>query len=196
VSGLACQRNLTKEHAVNGSPDDATLVTRCLTGDREAYGVLIERYYRAAYSSAYAVLGHAGDTEEIVQETFVQAWQKLDRLRDASALGGWIWRIARDTALKHIRKHRRVRPVEFVPEQESRDAPDAPLIGAESREHVLKALEELPDDMRDALQMKFWEGLDYDAMALRTGATPAALYQRVCRGLKRLRDILPEADEP
>jgi RNA polymerase sigma factor (sigma-70 family) len=181
---------------VNGSPDDATLVARCLDGDREAYGILIERYYRAAYSSAYAVLGHVGDTEEIVQETFVQAWQKLDRLRDTTALGGWIWRIARDSALKHIRKHKRVRPVEFLPEHESDDVPDAPLLSAEAKGQLLEALEHLPEDMRDALLMKYWEGLDYDEMATRTGATPAALYQRVCRGLKRLREILPEDDQP
>jgi RNA polymerase sigma-70 factor, ECF subfamily len=178
---------------VNGSPDDATLIKRCREGDREAFGEIIERYYRAAYASAYAVLGNAGDTEEIVQETFVQAWQKLGKLREPSALPGWIWRIARDTALKHIRKHKRMHRVEQVPEDgDQSHAPDAPLVQDEEKAELLEALKQLPEDMRDALLMKYWEEIDYDEMSKRTGASPAALYQRVCRGLKRLREILEQ----
>jgi RNA polymerase sigma-70 factor (ECF subfamily) len=180
---------------VSGSPDDASLIALCRSGDRDAFGLVIERYYRAAYASAYAVLGHAGDTEEVVQQTFVQAWQKLDKLREPAALPGWIWRIARDTALKHIRKHKRIKPVEQVPEHgDTGPAPDSPLLQEEEQERLRAALEQLPEDMRDALVMKYWEDIDYDEMSRRTGATPAALYQRVCRGLKRLREMMPEQD--
>lgn len=174
------------------APDDASLIESARRGERQAFGVIVERYYRAAYSSAYAVLGNAGDAEEIAQETFVQAWQKLDRLREPAALPGWIWRIARDTALKHIRKHRRMKAMAIVPEKGESDQPHQPLVEAEEKQALLAAIEQLPEEMREALIMKFWEEMEYEEMAERTGASAAALYQRVCRGLKKLRDALKE----
>jgi RNA polymerase sigma factor (sigma-70 family) len=177
---------------VTDAPDDASLIRSALRGDRQAFGLIVERYFRAAYASAYAVLGNAGDAEEIAQETFVQAWQKLDRLREPSALPGWIWRIARDTALKHIRKHSRMKAMAIVPEHGESDQPHQPLLEAEEKQALLAAMEKLPDEMREALIMKFWEDLEYEEMAARTGASAAALYQRVCRGLKKLHDKLAE----
>lgn len=178
--------------AVTEAPDDASLIESARRGDRAAFGVIVERYFRAAFSSAYAVLGNAGDAEEIAQETFVQAWQRLDRLREPAALPGWIWRIARDTALKHIRKHGRMKAVAEVPEHGESDQPHQPLVEAEEKQALLAALETLPEEMREAMIMKFWEDLDYEEMSRRTGASAAALYQRVCRGLKKLRQNLEE----
>jgi RNA polymerase sigma-70 factor, ECF subfamily len=175
---------------VSGAPDEE-LIAAARRGDHEAFGRLVERYYRAAYASAYAVLGNRSDAEEIAQETFVQVYQKLDRLREPGALTSWIWRIARDTALKHIRKHRRVRPVGEVPDVNYEGtAPHEPLVAAEEKEQLMAALTGLPDDMREAVLMRYWEELEYDEMAKRTGVSAAALYQRVCRGLKQLRETL------
>ncbi|MCA8913632.1 MAG: RNA polymerase sigma factor [Planctomycetes bacterium] len=175
---------------MTGAPDDEALIRQAQQGDHDAFGRLVERYYRAAYASAYGVLGNASDAEEIAQETFVQVFEKLDRLREPGAFTSWIWRIARDTALKHIRKHKRVRPVADTPEVETEDRPHEPLVAAEEKDQLLAALEELPEDMREAVLMRYWEELEYDEMASRTGVSAAALYQRVCRGLKRLREVI------
>lgn len=177
------------------APDDASLIARTLSGDEAAYAVLVHRYWGTAYGSAWAVLGHAGDAEEMAQETFVQVFQKLETLRDPGAIGGWVWRIARDTALKYIRKNKRVRAVGDAPDLQLNDArPDTPLIQGEEQAALMTALQQLPDDMRQALVMKYWQDLEYEEMARRTGSTEAALYQRVCRGLKRLRELLDEKD--
>ncbi|MCA8919268.1 MAG: RNA polymerase sigma factor [Planctomycetes bacterium] len=175
---------------MTGATDDEALIRLAQQGDHEAFGHLVERYYRAAYASAYGVLGNSSDAEEIAQETFVQVFQKLDRLREPGAFTSWVWRIARDTALKHIRKHKRIRPVAETPEVESEDRPHTPLIADEEKEQLLAALGEIPEDMREALLMRYWEELEYEEMANRTGVSAAALYQRVCRGLKRLREII------
>jgi RNA polymerase sigma-70 factor, ECF subfamily len=177
---------------VSGAPDEE-LIAAARRGDHEAFGRLVERYYRAAYASAYAVLGNGGDAEEIAQETFVQVYQKLDRLREPGALTSWIWRIARDTALKHIRKHKRVKPVGEVPDLKYEGTgPHEPMVAAEEKQQLLEALTGLPDEMREAVLMRYWEELEYDEMAKRTGVSAAALYQRVCRGLKQLRETLTE----
>jgi RNA polymerase sigma-70 factor, ECF subfamily len=175
---------------VSGAPDEE-LISAARRGDHDAFGRLVERYYRAAYASAYAVLGNRSDAEEIAQETFVQVFQKLDRLRVPGALTSWIWRIARDSALKHIRKHKRIKPVGQAPDLVLDDAaPHAPMVAAEEKQELMVALEQLPDDMREAVLMRYWEELEYEEMARRTGISAAALYQRVCRGLKHLRESL------
>ena len=182
---------------MTAAPDDEALIDSARRGDQAAFGALVERHYRAAFASAYAVLGNAGDAEEIAQETFVQVFQKLEKLREPGAFTGWVWRIARDTALKHIRKHKRMLRVEHVPETVNEDdAPHMPLVADEEKAELMAALEELPDDMREALLMRYWEELEYDEMAKRTGLTAAALYQRVCRGLKRLRESLEARNKP
>lgn len=172
--------------------DDAGLIKRALAGDGGAFSALVERHFGAAYASAYAVLGNASDAEELAQETFVQAYEKLERLREPGAFVGWVWRIARDLALKHIRKHGRMKVVEDVPESRSAESPLEPLVAGEEQQGLREALATLPDDQREALLMKYWQDLEYDEMARRTGVSEEALYQRVCRGLKRLREVLAE----
>jgi RNA polymerase sigma-70 factor (ECF subfamily) len=179
---------------MNDAADDVTLISRAMGGNDAAFGSLVERHFGAAYASAYAVLGNASDAEEIAQETFVQAFQKLERLREKGAFVGWIWRIARDLALKHIRKHGRMKVVEQVPEAGRENSPLAPTIADEEQAALRNALDQLPEEMRDAVLMKYWQELEYDEMARRTGVSEEALYQRVCRGLKRLRELLGQKE--
>ena len=190
-----CQAGTFLRTNVTGAPDDEALIKQARRGDQDAFGRLVERYYRAAYASAYAVLGNAGDSEEIAQETFVQVFEKLDRLREPAAFAGWVWRIARDSALKYIRKNKRIKPVGDAPDLKLDDQrPYEPLVAAEGKKQLLAALGELPDDMREAVLMRYWEELDYEQMAERTGVSAAALYQRVCRGLKHLRETIERKD--
>ena len=172
--------------------DDAGLIKRALAGDDGAFSALVERHFGAAYASAYAVLGNSSDAEELAQETFVQVFQKLERLREPGAFVGWVWRIAHDLALKHIRKHGRMKVVQDVPESGSAESPLEPLVAGEDQQGLRKALASLPEDQREALLMKYWQDLEYEEMSKRTGVSEEALYQRVCRGLKRLREVLSE----
>ena len=186
-------RNLTKTNMPDAG-DDATLISRALGGENSAFGALVERHFGAAYASAYAVLGNRSDAEELAQETFVQAFQKLGKLREPGAFVGWIWRIAHDLALKHIRKHGRMKVVSEVPEGEHPEAPDSPMMASEERAKLARALKSLPEEMREAVLMKYWQELDYEEMSRRSGISEEALYQRVCRGLKRLREVLSESE--
>jgi RNA polymerase sigma-70 factor (ECF subfamily) len=69
-------------------------------------------------------------------------------------------------------------------------------VEAEEKDQLLAALDQLPEDMRDALLMRYWEELEYEEMARRTGVSATALYQRVCRGLKQLRETLEGGQSP
>ena len=73
---------------------DAMAVERTLAGDRDAYRVLVERHSRTVYKMAYRIMGNAHDAEEVVQESFLRAYQKLKQFAGNANFGTWVYRIA------------------------------------------------------------------------------------------------------
>ncbi|MBI3464655.1 MAG: sigma-70 family RNA polymerase sigma factor [Planctomycetes bacterium] len=74
--------------------DTTELVLAAQTGDREAFGELVERYQRAVFGLALRRLGNYAEAQELTQEVFVQALRKIDQLREPGAFGGWLRSIA------------------------------------------------------------------------------------------------------
>lgn len=172
--------------------DDASLVARVLAGESEAYRVLVERYQRAVFSCAYQLLGSESDAEEAAQEAFVQAYEKLARLREPRYFFSWIWRICSTVALKWRMKARRAA---LGLDEESGavsqvERPDAASRRGERDHALIAALSELPDEQREVLTLRFWEDMDYAEMAGLLGISHDALYQRASRGIRRLQEIL------
>ena len=86
------------EPAGAGGISDAIAVERTLAGEREAYRVLVERHSRRVYQLAYRMSGNAHDAEEIVQEAFLRAYQKLEQFAGNANFGTWVYRIAANCA--------------------------------------------------------------------------------------------------
>src|SRR5438874_10259310 len=93
--------------------DDRDLVEAARRGDREAFRTLFERYHRRAYSLAYGVLRHPEDALDVVQDAFIKAHKYLDKFEGTSSFYTWLYRIVMNLAIDHLRKHRRVVPVEL-----------------------------------------------------------------------------------
>lgn len=85
---------------------DETLVTRVLRGEAEAFEVLVRRHYRAAYAVALSLLGRPADAEDICQETWLRALERLDELRDARCFCGWLLQIVRNGARNQLASRR------------------------------------------------------------------------------------------
>ena len=171
--------------------DDATIVARVLAGETQAYRVLVERYQRAIHSCAYQVLHNAGDAEEAAQEAFVQAFEKLSKLREPRYFFSWTWRICATVALKGRLKAKRA-ALGLADDAKAAAPLEDELEREERRLEILAALAELPDEQREAVTLRFWEGMEYDDMARLLGVTHDALYQRISRALKTLKEKLGE----
>src|SRR5580765_1135018 len=74
---------------------DEDLVAACLSGDREAFGRIVERYQRLLCSLAYSATGSLSESEDLAQETFVDAWRQLRTLREPGKLRPWLCGILR-----------------------------------------------------------------------------------------------------
>ena len=92
---------------------DHELVAAARRGDRDAFRTLFDRYHRRAYALAFGVLRHPDDALDVVQDAFIKAHKYLDKFEGNSSFYTWLYRIVMNLAIDHLRKHRRVKPVEL-----------------------------------------------------------------------------------
>jgi RNA polymerase sigma-70 factor (ECF subfamily) len=169
----------TPEHAA----EDAALVRAAQTGDQEAFASLYVRYARVVHGVLLARVAPA-DVDDLVQDVFLSAWDRLDRLREPAAFGGWVTMIARNRATDF---HRRSADVVELPADLA--AHDATAERAEAV-GVLEIIRHLPEAYRETLVLRLVEGLTGPEIAERTGLTPASVRVNLHRGMKMLRDKL------
>jgi RNA polymerase sigma-70 factor (ECF subfamily) len=152
-------------------------VLQARKGDRDAFRTLFERYHRRAYALAFGVLRHQDDALDVVQDAFIKAHKYLDKFEGNSSFYTWLYRIVMNLAIDHLRKHRRVKPVE-LDETKIEDGPEDGLVprilggnpgralqDKEIRTRIDRALEELSENHRAVLVMRELEGLSYEDMA-------------------------------
>jgi RNA polymerase sigma-70 factor (ECF subfamily) len=171
-------------------PSDADLVARALRGDGDAYDVLVRRYYRAAFALALGVLGERADAEDVCQDAFVKALERLDECRDPARFVQWLMVIVRNRALSY-RSYRKVRDTsELLPETAAaRDSPLSDVTRAELGEHLVKALKLLSQVQREVVLMHDMEGFAHKEIAGLLGISEVRSRQHlfVARGILRKR---------
>jgi len=163
--------------------EDAGLVGAARAGDPGAFGRLYDRYARVVHGLLLARVPHA-EVDDLVQDVFLAAWDRLDGLRDPAAFGGWLSTIARNRATDYHR--RSADHVELPDDLAARDATHA---RAEAR-GILEIVRTLPEAYRDTLVLRLVEGLTGPEIAGRTGLTAASVRVNLHRGMKLLRERL------
>ena len=186
--------------------DDRELVLAAQRGDRDAFKTLFERYHRRAYALAFGVLRHQDDALDVVQDAFIKAHKYLDKFEGNSSFYTWLYRIVMNLAIDHLRKQRRVKPVELDEtriESEGDDAllprilgenPARALVDKQIRARIDQALDELSDNHRAVLVMRELEGLSYEDMAQAMSCSKGTIMSRLFHARrniqKRLLDLI------
>ncbi len=171
---------------------DAELVVRTRTGDPDAFGTLVSRYFDACWRFAYHMLGERADAEDAVQESFLRAYLAIARYDERDQFRAWLFRILTNQCRNALTSRGR-RTRRFVQDDIALEtAPAAPPGPAPGVEDValIRALAQLEPTQREALLLKYAEGLEYAEMSALTGAGESALKMRVKRGSERLRALL------
>jgi RNA polymerase sigma-70 factor, ECF subfamily len=154
---------------------------------------LLEETYRQTYRSLFRLCG--GDAElaaDLTQETYRKAWQALAGFDGRAQLATWLYRIAYNTFLNHLR---RPRPVPLEPEQEValRDPTAGPaehLAAREEESRLRRAVLALPEELRFAVTAHYWQGLPVREVARLEGLTTMAIRKRLKRAFVILRQAL------
>lgn len=170
-------------------PTDAELVKAVLDGRRECFAELVQRYERAACAAATDVLGDDHAAQDAAQEAFVAAYRKLPGLRDRSAFGAWVIKIARRQAARMARRSR--------PELSLEGRPDPPDKGRDGRldeatQRLLSAVMRLPAHERTAVILRYFDGRDVQAIAEITGKPVGTITKQLSRAYARLRERLKD----
>lgn len=139
---------------------DMLLLERVLRGDAEAFGDLVERHMRRAFSIAYRILEHREDAQDAVQDAFLRALERIETLDRRRPFRPWLYRIVVNQALNHRRSRSR-RTTEPLPEHAASGArsPEEEAGAAVLRRHLRAALDELPERQRLVVQLADLEGL-------------------------------------
>lgn len=169
---------------------DAALIVRVLAGDVEAYSPLVNRHYEACARYARRMLGNAQDAEDALQETFLRAYAALGRYHERDRFRAWLFSILANQCRSLARRRSRLAR-RFVADDGADAA--APVRGdGPDRDALQAALDRLDPRQREALVLKYGEGLEYEEMARVTGSSVPALKMRVKRARDAVRPMLKE----
>lgn len=160
------------------------LIRRAQAGDRTAYEDLIRAHARLVWASVYGWVKDPAWTEDLVQDTFLKAWESLKDLKQPEAFKGWLLTIARRLAWRQSEISGRERPMPEFPE---RPAPLDLADPDEARDEVQKALARLPERYRIPVTLHFLNGMEYGAIEKSTGLANGSLRGLVARGVAKLR---------
>jgi RNA polymerase sigma-70 factor (ECF subfamily) len=175
---------------------DEQMVERALSGDADAFGVIVRRWERRIYALAFGMLGREEDARDATQETFLAAFRNLRGFRGEAKVSSWLHRIAVNQCITRQRRAK-VRSETALEDEAERDAAsftvathESPARLAESRERneaVRRAVSSLPTELRQVIVMKEFEELTFQEIAEALELPLSTVKSRLYTALKQLR---------
>lgn len=167
----------------------ARLVRAAQAGDRDAQCALYERYYQASLSLAYRQLGNWDEAEELVQDVFIQAFNRIEQLRVAESFGGWLRQIIRRMAINQLSRRRATLSIELEMLDAACCELETPLdraLQVERHQQVRCGLDRLGDVDRRTLEAFYVGGHSLIEMSEQFGAPIGTIKRRLHVARKRL----------
>jgi RNA polymerase sigma-70 factor (ECF subfamily) len=187
------------------SADDHRLIAECVKGRPEAFGELVRRYQDRLFNTVYRLVGSAEDAQDVVQETFLHAYQSLESFKGDAQFFTWLYRIAMNAAVSQKRKRRVALSIDAARENsghsghEPVDAsefsqPGRALEQADEERRIQEALNRLSAEHRAVLILKDMEGQKYEAIAEILEVPIGTIRSRLHRARLELRAVLQQRE--
>ena len=165
------------------------IIDLCKAGNAKAQHQLYQLYARAMYNICYRMMNKREEAEDILQETFAEAFLRLDTYRFESSFGAWLKRIAVNKCINALKKRKaQLVQVENLPETVSDDE-DEEIPGL-SVERVQRAMEKLPEGYRVIFSLYLLEGYDHAEISEIMGISEATSKSQYSRAKQRIKDII------
>jgi len=153
----------------------------------------VHAYQGIAFRTAYLIARNAADAEEAAQDGFVNAWRALGRFREGAPFRPWLLRIVANEARNRRRSggrraHLALRAATEESSGGAAPSPEATLLSAEQREELIAAVNELPEEQRAVISLRYFVGLSEHEVAEALGVPQGTVKSRTARALERLRE--------
>jgi RNA polymerase sigma-70 factor (ECF subfamily) len=168
---------------------DSELVERVLAGEKAEYAELVRRHEQPIRAIVLSIVGNWHTGQDVVQETFVRAYEKLGQLHDGSQFGSWVAVIAKRCAIDAAMRKRLT-----VPLDEAGNMPAARDNGQldVDKEQLLKSVMKLKECERQAVMLHYFSQLNFREISGITGRSIGTISKQVSRAHERLREMLEE----
>ncbi len=176
---------------------DAELCEAAGQGNQEAFAELVDRYQAVVCAVTFAATGRADLSEDLAQETFLIAWEKLHGIEQPDKVGGWLTGIARNLGRKSFRERPVVSLDEAADVRDQAQGLEERAVEQQMHAHVWELLRSLSPRYREVMVLYYREQLATPKLAAQLGISVSAAQQRLSRGRKMLREELERgvADE-
>jgi RNA polymerase sigma factor (sigma-70 family) len=177
--------------------EDLYYIEAVRNGNLQAFSVLVEKYQKLVYTLALKLLKKPEDAEEIAQDTFIKAYQKLDSYEGKSKFSTWLYSITYNACISELRKRR----IEFKSLDDTRISDQDELkmhdyyreVKKEDQEKYLNlALEKLPEDDQVLVTLYYYESQSMDEISVITGLTVSNIKVKIHRARKKMYEFLHE----
>jgi RNA polymerase sigma-70 factor, ECF subfamily len=179
---------------------DEAAAARAKAGDADAFRVLVERHSRPMFRLAFRMTGNEQDAEDIVQDTFLRAYRRIEKFDERASFGTWLYRITVNCSLDLMRARKR-RSEQSGPANPEMDdliqslpscgaTPDRMAMSGQARQRIAEAMEELSASERTAFVLRHFEGMCIDEVSRVLGCRPGAARHCVFRAVQKLRRAL------
>ena len=181
---------------------DRQLVTRAQGGDKQAFSLLVEKYQRKLARLLSRFIRDPAEVEDVTQEAFIKAYRALPAFRGDSAFYTWLYRIGINTAKNYLMAMGRRAPTSTEIEAEEAEGveegeqlrdintPESVLLSNEIAETVNATIEQLPEELRTAIQMREIEGMSYEDIAKAMDCPIGTVRSRIFRAREAIAEQL------
>ena len=181
---------------------DRQLVERAQRGDKQAFGLLVEKYQRKLARLLSRFIRDPAEVEDVTQEAFIKAYRALPAFRGDSAFYTWLYRIGINTAKNYLMALGRRAPTSTEVEAEDAEGfeegeqlrdintPESVLLSNEIAETVNRTIEQLPEELRKAIQMREIEGMSYEDIAEAMNCPIGTVRSRIFRAREAIAEQL------
>jgi RNA polymerase sigma-70 factor, ECF subfamily len=187
--------------------DDRAVVARILEGDRDRFGELVARYEKRVINYVYRITHRYEDAHDLAQEIFVKVFLALDRYDPKYQFSTWLFRIAQNSAIDALRKKSIsevpiARPTEDEPTGKEREfaddgiSPYRALKNKQLASAIDRAVEKLPIDYRELIQLRHFAELSYEEIATMKKLPLGTVKNKLFRARNLLKDALDSFVEP
>ena len=182
---------------------DPELIRLTLAGDRDAFGVLVDRYGHTVCGLVSEVVRQKGDVEDIVQECFMRAYRSLGNFRHDAQFSTWLFRIAHNLAITRSQQQVRSANTFVCSEEDVLESyevdellPDEILEARDLEERLMEHIDALPDHFRETLVLYYYEGQSYRDIAAILGKPMNTVKAHLRRAKAQLKKLLLAEYQP